>query len=46
MNNDKAYLMGLIVGGGSANSAFDRFDIKLPIANGVALCKILSVRVK
>jgi hypothetical protein len=30
MNNDKAYLMGLIVGGGSSNSAFDRFDIKLP----------------
>jgi hypothetical protein len=30
MNNDKAYLMGLIVGGGRSRGEFESFDITLP----------------
>ncbi len=30
MNTDKAYIMGLVVGGGSFGAAKDSFSIKLP----------------
>lgn len=34
MNTDKAYLLGLIIGGGIFGNAEDVFRIKLPYKNG------------
>lgn len=46
MDTDKAYLLGLIIGGGVFGNAEDVFRIRLPYKNGVLTLKIHSVRVK
>lgn len=46
MDTDKAYLLGLIIGGGVFGNAEDVFSIRLPYKNGVHTLKTHSVRVK
>lgn len=43
MDTDKAYLLGLIIGGGVFGNAEDVFSIRLPYKNGVHILKIHSV---
>lgn len=42
MNTDKAYLLGLVIGGGVFGNAEEVFKIKLPYKNGVLILIILK----
>lgn len=39
MNTDKAYILGLIIGGGIFGDAEDVFRIRLPYKNGVHILR-------